>query len=88
MICCCSLAGTKACQTCSNNPEATGIRTNTVVATNRVLISGVRTNADRIRNMTDEELVDEYIRIYNQLNKYTDSWAWLRGWLKQEVADG
>ena len=43
------------------------------------------TNADRIRSMTDDELADEYIRIYRELPKYSDSWAWLREWLKQEV---
>jgi hypothetical protein len=40
------------------------------------------TNGDRIRAMTDEELADEYIRIYHRLGWYTDSWAWLRKWLK------
>ena len=44
-----------------------------------------KTNADRIRAMTDEELADEYIRIYNELPKYSDSWTWLRGWLRQEA---
>ena len=44
-----------------------------------------KTNADRIRAMTDEELADEFIRIYNQLPRYTDSWLWLREWLKQEI---
>lgn len=44
-----------------------------------------QTNGDRIRSMSDEELADEYIRIYSELPKYSDSWAWLRGWLKQEV---
>ena len=43
------------------------------------------TNADRIRSMTGEELADEFIRIYNQLPRYTDSWLWLREWLKQEI---
>ena len=46
-----------------------------------------QTNADRIRSMSDEELADEYIRIYEQLGRYTDSWAWLRGWLKEEVSE-
>lgn len=30
-ICCCSLAGTAACQHCSNNPFATEVWTNTIV---------------------------------------------------------
>lgn len=44
-----------------------------------------QTNADRIRGMSDEELADEYIRIYHKLGCYTDSWAWLRKWLKSPV---
>lgn len=45
------------------------------------------TNADRIRSMTDEELAEEFIRIYNQLPRYTESWLWLREWLKAEVSE-
>ena len=45
------------------------------------------TNGDRIRSMSDEELADEYIRIYSELPKYSDSWAWLREWLKQEAKE-
>jgi len=41
-------------------------------------------NGDRIRSMSDEELVDEFIRIYNKLPNYSDSWSWLREWIKQE----
>ena len=43
-----------------------------------------KTNADRIRSMTDEELASEYIRIYELLPRFTDSWTWLRDWLKRE----
>ena len=46
-----------------------------------------KTNADRIRAMTDEELYEEYIRIYKQLPRYSDSWAWLKEWLKAEVEE-
>ena len=42
-----------------------------------------KTNGDRIRGMSDDELADEYIRIYGMLGWYTDSWEWLRWWLKQ-----
>ena len=59
--CCCSLAGTAACRSCSNNPYADFppvVRTNTVVVTDKVLITDIKTNADRIRAMTDEELAD------------------------------
>ena len=41
-----------------------------------------QTNGDLVRQMSDEELADEYIRIYHKLGQYTDSWAWLRKWLK------
>lgn len=30
-VCCCSLAGTAACQLCQNNPFATDIKSNTIV---------------------------------------------------------
>ena len=57
--CCCSLAGTATCRTCSLNPFAETpppVRTYTVGATGPVLITGQKTNSDRIRQMTDEEL--------------------------------
>lgn len=46
------------------------------------------TNGDRIRKMSNDEMVVEYIRIYNQLNRYSDSWAWLKDWLNKEVEGG
>lgn len=48
----------------------------------------ISSNADSIRAMTDEELADEYIRIYHRLGWYTDSWVWLRKWLKSPVEEG
>ena len=59
--CWCSLAGTSACRSCSNNPYCETpppVRTNTIVSTDTVLITGMKTNADRIRSMTDEELAE------------------------------
>lgn len=45
-----------------------------------------KTNADKIRAMTDEELCNEYFRILNnELWKYTDSRAGLLNWLKQKA---
>ena len=58
-ICGCSLAGTAACRKCSNNPFAEQppvVRTYTISSTDAVLITGRKTNADRIRAMSDEEL--------------------------------
>lgn len=58
-ICYCSLAGTAACRTCSNNPFAETpppVRTYTVIATGPVLITGVKTNADRFRQMSADAL--------------------------------
>ena len=48
------------------------------------------TNADKIRQMSDEELVDIWYFIYqNVLFAYTDSRQGLLDWLKQEVeSDG
>lgn len=60
-ICCCSLAGTAACKTCSNNPFAETpppVRTYTITSTDPTLIIGRKTNADRIRGMTDEEMAE------------------------------
>ena len=60
-VCCCSLAGTAACRYCSNNPFAERppvVCTYTTSATSPVLIMGLKTNADRIRSMTDEELAE------------------------------
>lgn len=57
--CCCSLAGTAACRYCTNNPYAETpppVRTYTTIVTDGVLITGQKTNADRIRQMTDKEL--------------------------------
>jgi len=62
--CCCSLAGTAACRTCSNNPFAETpppVRTYTVSATDPVLITGQKTNADRIWSMSDEELANQLV---------------------------
>ena len=63
-VCCCSLAGTAACQHCRNNPFATDVWTNTTettgtgdyVRTFMVNPKINKTNADRVRSMTDEEL--------------------------------
>ena len=85
MVCFCSLAGTAACKTCSNNPYAETppvVRTTTVITTDNILIVGRKTNADRIRSMTDEELAD-YLRWHNDLYS-RNGMDWL-DWLKQEV---
>lgn len=60
--CCCSLAGTAACQTCSQNPFAVMSKMMTPQPTAlRDIIVNLQTekpmtNADHIRSMTDEEL--------------------------------
>lgn len=76
-VCCCSLAGTAACQHCRNNPMATDVWMNKTVTLDHTeakpfgngidicpvygkpsTIGKPITNADRIRDMTDEELAD------------------------------
>lgn len=66
-VCCCSLAGTAACQHCSQNPFATDVWTNKTVTVSHVdakpfgkcnKANPKQTNADRIRSMTDEELAE------------------------------
>ena len=60
--CCCSLAGTAACQTCSQNPYAvmSKMMTPQPSALRDIMVNlqteNPQTNADRIRAMTDEEL--------------------------------
>lgn len=103
--CCCSLAGTAACRTCSNNPYAETpppVRTYTTIATDAVLITGRKTNADRIRQMTDEELAEflvmrdlsSVIKFNEALGNYAhlhydkkSSVVSVLDWLKQEVTE-
>ena len=107
LVCCCSLAGTAACRTCFNNPYAETpppVRTYpTTQVTDKVLITtGVQTNADRIRSMTDEELAEMMVykdcptiemSLLNCPEKYCPDGethdcrqCWL-DWLRQEVSD-
>ena len=84
-VCCCSLAGTAACRTCTNNPNAETpppVRTYTTQVTDKVLITGVQTNADRIRSMTDEELAEWFMFIDDSY--YAPRCGWLK-WLKLEA---
>ena len=97
-VCCCSLAGTAACRSCSNNPYCETpppVRTTTIIVADNILITGKKTNADRIRSMTDEELADWFIEIQDDVADYYDGGhavapelptmknSWL-DWLKQE----
>ena len=85
--CCCSLAGTAACKTCSNNPNAdlSKLTVATMIwsGSNLVetIISRPLTNADRIRAMTDEELVFFLWWFADGSGKTVEQW---REWLKQE----
>lgn len=59
--CYCVLAGTAACQHCSQNPFATDVWTNSTITVDHVDVKlRPQTNADRIRQMTDEELAETY----------------------------
>lgn len=42
-------------------------------------------NADRIREMTDEEIEDWYWWMHKEMMYYTDSRAFVHDWLKEEV---
>ena len=47
-----------------------------------------KTNADRIRAMTDEGLRDEWFYILNNVvNRYNSSYGGLLVWLKEEVKE-
>lgn len=99
--CCCSLAGTAACRYCSNNPYAESPPTVCTVKTTTEMPADYpffkpreekpRTNADRFRASTDEELA----WIFATLDEWTQEAPanldnegvyqfWLN-WLKQEV---
>ena len=92
-VCCCSLAGTAACQHCSQNPFATDVWTNKTVTVcgKPSTILNPMTNADRIRSMTDEELAEWiayrqgcFERQDKRCSKYgtcRDCWF---DWLKEE----
>ena len=47
-----------------------------------------KTNADRIRSMTDEEIADWYWWMLKHVQGYTDSRLALSEWLKKEAEDG
>lgn len=95
--CCCSLAGTSACQHCPNNSmamTADNISTEAYKNYGRAFIvqnPKPMTNADRIRAMTDEELAEWFAGhdaglVANVLNNdYVEptKGSWLE-WLKQE----
>lgn len=56
--CCCSLAGTAACENCANNPFATGADGVMNVVSHLRKYVEPQTNADSIRAMSDEELAE------------------------------
>lgn len=61
--CCCSLAGTAACKTCTNNPNAdlSNLKVTMIWSGSNLvetILSRPLTNADRIRSMNDEELAE------------------------------
>lgn len=99
--CCCSLAGTAACKTCTNNPNAdlSKLTVATMIwsGSNFTEIFGNKplTNADRIRAMTDEELAellrDEQCNACdwqgNDCGDEAQCKADVLKWLKQECDD-
>lgn len=64
-VCCCALAGTAACQHCSQNPNATDLWTNAVTTDNPNFVGvfmfkpqeeKLITNFGRLHSMNEEEL--------------------------------
>lgn len=45
------------------------------------------TNADRVRAKTDEELEEWYWWMHKEMMYYTDSYAFVHNWLKQEIEE-
>ena len=99
MTCCCSLAGTKACTYCTNNPYAEPERRYVLnVASTQPCIfkyEKPKTNADRIRSMTDEELASLLKNPCDFEPHVQTEWCRNRScgyqcaldWLKKEAAD-
>lgn len=90
IFCNCILAGTAACRNCSNNPNADyppTENTNTVVATDMVLITGTKTNADRIRAMTDEELAKFISGMARTFGEEYEGEMSALDWLKEEAKE-
>jgi len=52
-----------------------------------VLCRDCKTNADRIRAMSDEELADEILRWFNWLNAVEWNDKRILDWLRQEVSE-
>ena len=75
-VCCCSLAGTNACKTCRFGTDGITVST-------PYLAPKPKTNAGRIRSMSDEELAEF---IYDK-NEEGSREAWLE-WLRKECEDG
>ena len=87
--CCCSLAGTAACKTCTNNPNAdlSNLKVTMIWSGSNLvetILSRPLTNADRIRSMTDEELATMMSTIYRTQELIGGDVQMWREWLKQE----
>jgi len=63
--CCCSLAGTAACQKCANNPYATRADGVMAVVSHLRTYVGPQTNYDRLVSKTPEELAEWLVAIIN-----------------------
>lgn len=85
-VCCCSMAGTAACQHCSQNPFATDVWTNKTVTVcgKPSTILNPMTNADRIRYMTDEELAKFISGKARGFGEEYEGYMSALDWLKEE----
>lgn len=83
------------CDDCNRNPDCHAVwKTHGDRATNCVCWTPKKTNADRIRNMTDEELAElissdwcEIVCTPETNCQYADCRGKILGWLRQEVQD-
>ena len=71
MVCCCALAGTKACRTCFNNPYAEDV-------TSIPTISNVSTFTIPVKTYPSEDIktTEEFLKIISNLNQHIED---LRG---------
>lgn len=86
--CCCSLAGTAACQTCSQNPFAvmSKLMTTQPTALRDIMVNlqteKPMTNADRIRSMSDEELAEWVTTVGRTFGEEYEGYMSVLDWLK------
>ena len=72
MVCCCALAGTKACRTCSNNPYADDLSSITTPVINTTGTYIIPTKVYEQVNPADIKTSEEFLKIISNLNQHIE----------------